>query len=357
MTAAAPIDPSTPSQSAPLPRRVLLLQEFQKPGDFDLSFADGLKQHGCEVVTGMRTEPWTADVDAVLGYGPFSLQNGNMLPMGRHILSMPPTKRPALMWVLTEGVPDARIPHALVDPLARLRLSADHILEGALKGLPNGLRKRLLAGHRLRVLGQLQWLSRHGVLTCLGVTSESRSHYLQRHGLQSIVTPLGYHELYGIDLGLTRDVDAVFLGNLDSPRRQRILPGLFAALESRGVKVSVQAALYGRQRTEYLNRCRVMINVLRAEQDFVGQRFTLAAANKVLVVSEPLNDSAPFIAGKHLIVAPLEQMADTVCEVLHDEERRSRLADQAHDFVTRELTVGNMMGALLNEAARVRQTA
>jgi glycosyltransferase involved in cell wall biosynthesis len=99
-----------------------------------------------------------------------------------------------------------------------------------------------------------------------------------------------------------------------------------------------------------------MINVLRAEQDFVGQRFTLAAANKVLVVSEPLNDSAPFIPGKHLIVTPLDRMADTVCEMLRDEQRRSRLADQAHDFVTRELTIGNMMGALLNEVARVRQT-
>jgi hypothetical protein len=309
------------------------------------------------VLAGQRKAPWSVEVDAVLGYGPFSLQHGDMLSAGRHILSMPPNKRPVMIWVLTEGVPDPRIPQRLVDPLARLRLAADRIVGGQPDKLPEGLRELLHKGHRLRILGQLQWLTRHGLLTCLGVTSESRARYLRGHHLKPIVTPLGYHLVYGTDLRLTRDIDAVFLGNLDSARRKQILPGLFAALESRGVTVSVQTKLYGRQRTEFLNRCRIVINVLRAEQDFVGQRFLLAAANKALVVSEPLNDSAPFVPGKHLVVSDLERLADTVCEYLRDETRRSMLTDQAYEFVTRELTVSNMMGALLNEVSRVRQLA
>ena len=278
-----------------------------------------------------------------------------MLPAGRHLLSMPPDIRPAMLWVLTEGVPDLRIPQRLIDPLARLRLAADRMVGGQPDRLPESLRSLLHKGHRLRILGQLQWLSRNGLLTCLGVTSESRARYLRGHHLKPIVTPLGYRPVYGTDLHLARDIDVTFLGNLDSPRRKRILPGLFAALESRGIKVDVQTKLYGRQRTQFLNRCRIVINVLRAEHDFVGQRFLLAAANKALVVSEPLNDSAPFIPGRHLIVSDLERLADTVCECLRDEARRSMLADQAYDFVTHELTVSKMIATMLDQVRRVRK--
>ncbi|MEO6063501.1 MAG: glycosyltransferase [Thermoflexales bacterium] len=351
-------DLSRASNSVPWPRRVLVLHEAESfGGDFDESFKAGLEQNGCEVMMSQRTAPWFVDVDAVLGYGPFSLQTGDMLPAGRWILAMPPEKRPAMLWVLTEGVPDPRIPGRLVEPAAKFRLFADRVFGDRVRRLPSRYRRLLLVGHRLRIFGQLKWLNQRSVLTCLGVTSASRARYLSGHQLRPIVTPLGYHPVYGADLGLQRDIDVAFIGNLDSPRRRRLLPGLFASLEDRGIKVNVQSALYGDERSQFLNRCRIIINVLRAEQDFVGQRFLLAAANNALIVSEPLNDAEPFVPGRHIVVAALEQLADTVTDLLGDEPRRAALAHAAHTFVTRELTVGRMIGAILAESKRVRSEA
>ena len=86
----------------------------------------------------------------------------------------------------------------------------------------------------------------------------------------------------------------------------------------------------------------------------MGQRFLLAAANKALTVSETLNDSEPFVPGRYIVVAPLERLVDTVSELLRDEPRRAAMAEDAHAFVMRELTVARMIGAILDESRQAR---
>jgi hypothetical protein len=242
------------------------------------------------------------------------------------------------------------MPAALVEVASRLRVAVD--------GWPVGRRADhwLARGHRLRIFGELRWVHSRGLLDVLAVTSASRAAYLQRRGFAPIVVPLGYHPAYyGEDLGLRRDIDVCFVGNVAAPRRRRLLAAVRDQLQRRGLALAVRDDLYGEARTRFLNRCRIMLNILRAPQDFVGQRFLLAAANKTLIVSEPVSDREPFEAGRHLVVAPLDRLGEAVVHYLSHEAERRAVVDEAHRLITRDLTVAQMTGRILARARRVAE--
>jgi spore maturation protein CgeB len=155
-------------------------------------------------------------------------------------------------------------------------------------------------------------------------------------------------------MGLERDVDVAFLGNAMAPRRQRLLPGLFNELAERGIQVVAEDHIYGDARNELLNRTRILLNVLRAPQDFVGQRFLLGSANKALVISEPVRDSSPFVPGQHIVVASLDRLADEIEFYLSNESRREEIADRAYRFVCEELAITKMVGLILAQARASR---
>ena len=326
---------------APWPRKVLILYEgANQGGDFGGSFAAGFRSFGCDVEFLPRAASWHASYDLILAYGPFT-KASSMLPAARQLLALSMEQRPVFVWWLTEGVPPLWMPRWVVAAASRARLALDRW-------------NALAHGHRLRVLGELRWLYARGVLDVLAVTSESRATYLRRFGLRPIVVPLGYHpDYYGADLGLSRDVDVCFIGNLAAPRRRRLFARVSGELRARNIAITAQEQLYDAARTRFLNRCRIMLNIMRAPQDFVGQRFLLGAANKTLIVSEPLNDSQPFVAGRHLVVAPITQLADTIAHYLAHDDERQRITDEAHRFVTHELTIAQMVGRILEQARAV----
>jgi glycosyltransferase involved in cell wall biosynthesis len=220
--------------------------------------------------------------------------------------------------------------------------------------LPEKLNNFLLSGHRLRVYGELCWVRERGILDVLAITSASRTKYYQSRGFDPVFAPLGYHPVYGTDLGLTRDIPVAFLGNIDSSRRKQILFPIINELEKRGVSVETITHLYGSERTQFLNRVIIMINILRAPQDYVGQRFILGTANKSLVVSEPYCDGEAFQPGKHLVVSPINRMVDTILEYLSNPELRKPIVDRAYAFVQQEFLIQNSVSRLLEKAARVK---
>jgi hypothetical protein len=212
-----------------------------------------------------------------------------------------------------------------------------------------------MRGHRLRIYGELSWLRKLGVLDVLAVTSESRANYLRRAGFRPIVVPLGYHQAsYGTDLGLGRDIEVGFLGNLEASRRRRLLDRISRGLASQGLQISVQSDLYGKHRTHWLNRTRILLNILRASQDFVGQRFLLGAANKALVVSEPFPDHGPFVPGQHLVVEPPERIVDAIAFYAAEESRRRAIVERAYLFVTQDLAIERMVARIIEQAWEVR---
>ena len=321
------------------PQRVLILYEgAAEGGDFGGSFANGFRAHGCDVTLLPRSAAWREPFDLALAYGPFSADAG-MFPVARCILGLPPERRPIFAWWLTEGVPVPWLPRWPVSLAARARLALDRL--GVLRA----------RAHRLRILGELQWLHAHGMPDVLAVTSFARAAYLERFGLRCAVIPLGYDPAYcGYDLGLPRDIDIAFVGSVGTGRRKRVLDRLTRSLHNLGINLSLHESLYGDARTRILNRTRILLNVLRAPQDFVGQRFLLAAANKALIISEPLLDPRPFVAGRHLVTAPLAQIVDRIVWYLAHEPERRAIAEAAHQLVTRDLTITGMIARILDRA-------
>jgi hypothetical protein len=336
-------------------RNVLLLHSHEELSeDFDEAFIDGLTACGCLVDYQPVWKTWHKNYDMVLGYGPFSpLQS--MLPAARRVLDFPPSQRPLFAWWLTENSPDPRWPSGLVDFAARMRIQTDRLLESHRTQLPYNLRMLFLRGHRLRVFGELRWVQQQGILDVFAATSAARAYFYRRHGFDPVLAPLGYHPVYGKDLGLHRDIPVAFLGNMDSPRRKRLLPPILQVLQKHGIQVDLKTRLYGDERTRYLNRVQILLNILRAPQDYVGQRFVLGSANRALVVTEPVAPDEAFKAGEHVVVAGLSSLAETVLHYLEHPEERTPIVERAHRFVTQELTIQQSVAGILEKASQQRE--
>ena len=147
---------------------------------------------------------------------------------------------------------------------------------------------------------RLRRLARTGLPDLLVVSTAGGQEYLEEIGLQAHHVPLGYRPGQGRDLGLDRDIDALFLGALDVPRRKRAI----RALRRSGVRVEAvggwgDSRFWGENRTQLLNRTKIVLNISRHERQFSGQRLILGMANRALVVSEPMYRPEPFVPGCH----------------------------------------------------------
>jgi glycosyltransferase involved in cell wall biosynthesis len=165
--------------------------------------------------------------------------------------------------------------------------------------------------------------------------------------------PLGYDRAtYGEDRGRARDVDVLFLGALDVPRRRRIL----RRLQRDGVTVRAlgdwsDARLWGDDRIELLNRTKLLLNLPRHPGMLSGGRMLLGMANKALIVAEPIFEPRPYVPGEHFVSASLEELAHAVRRYLDDEAARQAMTDAAYAFVTTELTLARSLAQLVELAA------
>ena len=329
--------------------QVLFLYEGAFGGEIDEGMVNGFRENGYEVTCALRGTAWDPHYDIVVGYGPFTPQDGHLLTVARQVLALPPQARPLLVWWLTEN-PAQHIPPQLALAAAQLRLWGDKLLGQDPPSTIPSWQQPLMKAHRLRVLGQLTWARKQEALGILVVTNNARARYYRSHGFDPVVAPLGYHRSYGIDLGLPRTNDVAFMGQMNDKRRRRLLPGLFADLRGRGITVEAVSTVYGEERTQLLNRSRILINVLRAPQDFVGQRIMLGAANRTLVISEPMYDPDPFVPDKHMKVTAVTSMADAVADALQDMDAHKPMLDDAYRLVTEELTCKKMVQRILERA-------
>lgn len=189
----------------------------------------------------------------------------------------------------------------------------------------------------------------HGLLDGLAVTSPYHADLCMRLGLGPCVIPIGYQPaVHGRDLGLERDIDVAFLGRIHGGRREQNLRTIQQGLHKRGITLTiVRDHCDGHDRTELLNRTKIALNILQHPADFTGLRLMLSAANKALIVSEPMYDSGPFESGKHLIDAPICQMAETIGYYLKHEMERQTIVNKAHDLVMENLTMDQTAQSIL----------
>lgn len=349
-----------PSQ-AECPLRVAVLKWSEQDGISDaLCYELAKMEH--EVVTFVPSEPLPGDVDILLTHGP----HGDLLSLLRESKARPSSQHPVTVHWNTEGWPDLRTPPWLLQSVAAWRSWLGRLQS---RRSPSKLaRHRLVAlGNRylqrFRYVGDYTYACRTGLLDCLFDSSRIYAAlHLQRSGISVGYAPWGATPLFYEDLGLERDVDVLWMGKRGTRRRSQLLDQIRGKLARHGVEMLVfdneeRPFIYGDERTEYLNRARITINLTRTWYDDNYSRFALAAPNRSLIVSEALLPHCPaFEEGVHYAAAPASQVAATILYYLRNEEERRALAESGYRLVTTKLrfedSVRKMIGA---GAARVKE--
>lgn len=267
--------------------------------------------------------------------------NANWYPRAmRTLAALPSERRPAVVVWHSEPLPYSK---AAGLPRARLH--------------PREIAKIMLRDARATDPYSNAWrlreLAKHGLPDVLAVTSEAQREFLSDAGIACVVAPIGYHPTLGRDLGLERDIDVLFLGALEVPRRKRAI----RALRREGIDLQAvgdwgDPRYWGEDRIRLLNRARILLNLSRHPGQYSGERLVLGMANRALVVSEPIYRPDPFAPGEHFVACGLTDMAGVVRHYLRHEDERDALARRGHAFVTTELAMSRSVNRILDTLAR-----
>ncbi len=253
----------------------------------------------------------------------------------RRLAGRPRHRRPLVVLWFSEPLPpprNARLP--------RPRLNSREIA----KILLRDTRATDVYSNHLR----LRSLARQGLPDVLVASTPGRCEFLAERGIDAHFAPLGYQAArHGDDLGLPRDIDVLFLGALVARRKK-----LLRRLERSGVALRkmgswTDPACWGENRTRLLNRTRIFLNIARYPGELPGLRLILGMANKALVVSEPIYDSGPYVAGRHLVCCSLEEMPEVIRHYLQRPGERDRIAAEGHRLVTEEVTLERSVQRIL----------
>ena len=266
--------------------------------------------------------------------------NGNWYPHANSsLLEMSRTERPKVICRHTEPLPlpessGIRPPFPTLAELVKIAI-----------GDARATDPRTNARHISRM-----W--RHGIPDLLIVSTTSRKSYLAERGIDAHFVPAAYSPAQGRDLGLKRDIPALFIGIVSDPRHRSAV----RYLRKRGIEVAAhgdwkkEAGLWGGRRTEMINRAKTFLALQRNPRELSGVRMILGMANKALVISEPIHQPDPFVPGTHYVSAPLTEMADVIRYYNDNEDEARRIADAGHHLVTTELTFEKQMKQILDIA-------
>jgi len=207
---------------------------------------------------------------------------------------------------------------------------------------------------------RLRRLAQKGLPDLLVVSTPGRREFLAERGINAYWVPLGYDPSHGHDMGLPRDIDVLFLGGLEIPRRKRLIK----RLRRSGVNLLAMGswtdpAHWGENRTRLLNRTKILLNIQRYPGELSGLRLILGMVNKALVISEPMYNPAPYVPGKHFISATIEEMPEIINYYLTHDDEREHLVNEGHRLVTQEVTLARSVSRILElirEHAKRRQS-
>jgi hypothetical protein len=342
--------------SADMAYRIALLHWFEDDGISEMIF-DELVALGHEPVPFVYGAPIPPAVEVILSHGP----HGELLPLWQQAAHTSVGQRPTVVHWNTEGLPDLKLP-----PWLMWALAADRSRVGRLKRNEH-LCRRLLARvqplpwidqrmHRFRYVGDYDFAFRNGLLHVLGDSSQIYGRIFAQRGMPTLYVPWGSTPAVYADLGLERDIDVLWMGKRGTGRRSRLLDRVRRELRSHGVEMYVadneeNPFIFREERTQFLNRAKITLNITRTWYDDNFSRFAYAVPNRSLVVSEPLLPHCPeYEAGRHYVSAPVERLAETIVYYLaHGEERRC-IVEEAYRLITTGLTfresIARLMGGL-----------
>lgn len=193
-----------------------------------------------------------------------------------------------------------------------------------------------------------RWV-RNGLPDILVTATLGRREFLSERGIVADWVPLGYEPSCGQDLDLPRDIDVLFLGAQDVPRRNRLLQ----RLRKNGVRIHavgsyVNQGCWGKDRTELLNRTKILLNLSRTPGEFPDLRLIMGMANKALVISEPIFRPDPFVPGQHFISASIEEIPEKIRYYLAHDEMRASISERAYGLITQDVTMERSVSQIVD---------
>jgi hypothetical protein len=195
---------------------------------------------------------------------------------------------------------------------------------------------------------RIRKLWREGLPDVLAVSARSRQAFLASCGIESHFVPLGYWgESHGRLLGLPRDIDVMFLGTMQVPRRRRLV----AQLRRAGIEVQTKGSwqnseAWGENRILLLNRTKILLSLQRHPGEFTGMRLILGMSNGAMVISEPIDQPDPYVPGLHYIETPAQQMPAVIRYYLEHPDERERIAAEGNRLM-KKLTMQASVGRIL----------
>ena len=307
--------------------------------------------------------PIPQQAEVVFSFGPY----GRFLTIPRQIAKMPPDQKPIFVHWNTEGIPDLRLPWKLMSSISGWcswlgRVQDSRNGSAGVRGTEGLLSLLESRSSRFRYLGDYYYALRHGWLDIFADSSEIYAELHRQHGLPTIVAPWGATPRWYKDMGLKRDIDVLWMGTRGTKRRSLLLDRVRSELESYGVRMHFADGkenpfIFGDERTFYLNRSKITLNITRTWYDDNFSRIALAAPNRSLIVSEPVLPHCPsFIAGTHYVSVPIEKLAETILYYLDREEERLHIVENAYQLVTTKVVFRESIRSIMNAGDKVYQS-
>jgi hypothetical protein len=190
-------------------------------------------------------------------------------------------------------------------------------------------------------------LVREGLVDAVATTTVARVERFAEVGLDAAWIPQSIAPHVYADLGLERDIPVLFLGAMDVPRRRLLAWRLRrAGIDLTAVGDWKDPRFWGDERTRLMNRAVITLNLNRFAGNFPDTRFNLAAANRSLIVSEPVYRPDPYVAGETHVEAEPADLAAVLAHWLADDEGRERMINAAYETVMTQLQRGPAIAAL-----------
>ena len=325
---------------------------------------DELNRLGYEVVFFDDVHSYPDGIDILFSFGP----HGRLLPVLSHAANKQCNHRPIIVHWNTEGLPDLRIPWPLMRTISTMRSWAERTStrEGSrvYQLLKSSLASRLaLRLSRFRYLGDYYYGYRQGWIDIFADSSAVYGQLHEKRGLPTLFAPWGATERWYADLPIPRDIDVLWMGKRGTKRRSRLIDRVCHDLATHGVKMHIADGeenpfIFDEERTHFLNRAKITLNITRTWYDDNFSRFALAVPNRSLIVSETLLPHCPpFVAGQHYVSSSIDQIVDNILYYLAHEEEREAIVERAYQLVTTQLTFHNSIKTIMDVVEEVRTPA
>ena len=282
--------------------------------DLELSIVTALQEIGIQTdlhIGSVDKKKYTsADTGLIVG------------PMKSHVrlIDQIPPNIPIKVWN-TEQFPHYHLPNQLLKCGASLRFY-----------LEKWIKKGHIPGGRLRMAGEMCMLSQRVNDFAMATYSLKNAQRFRMIEIPACPIPPGYFPNLGYDKKLDyqqRDIDVIFLGSTNN-RRGKIIRSYRQQFADMGIRFEIYDGgnighpnVFGAERTELLNRSKVLLSLGRDRNDDHIFRLFLAGANNAAVVAEnaSVDCTLPFRCGTHFQmdrVNDIPQLVKSMLDRPHD---------------------------------------